>query len=381
MRFWLAPLAEALARGEAAALVHVVDLKGSAPREVGAQMLVTETGLHGSVGGGELERSAILKARESLASARAALEVYALGPDLNQCCGGRVTLAFEPFAPADLAWVRKLLAAAGEPEPLFRKVRLEQGGRLQRDWYFGEPGADYAAATSSRRVSAQPSSPRGESVAGPRDRLGEGFLGVRDPADCPSPSPSPQGGGERRQPIYGAAAVDIEERINALSQSLWLFGAGHVGRAVANALQPLGFALTWIDGRAGQFPEPSPEGVRTLALAMPELIVDEAPADTIFLVLTHSHSLDEAICEAVLRRGDFAYLGLIGSATKRARFRRRLSGMGLSEDVLDRMTCPIGLPGIKSKDPAVIAASVAADLLLRRELVSAPASVGAPRGR
>ncbi len=162
-------------------------------------------------------------------------------------------------------------------------------------------------------------------------------------------------------------AVEIRERVNSPEQALWLFGAGHVGRALVPALNPLGFAITWIDGRAGQFPEPPLPGVRQLSLAMPELVVDEAPPDTIFLVMTHSHPLDEAVCEAVLRRGDFAYLGLIGSDTKRARFVKRLGEAGISAGALKRLTCPIGLPGITSKEPAAIAASVAADLLLRRE--------------
>ena len=100
---------------------------------------------------------------------------------------------------------------------------------------------------------------------------------------------------------------------------------------------------------------------------MPELIVDEAPPATIFLVMTHSHPLDEAICEAILRRGDFAHLGLIGSATKRARFVRRLGEAGIAAADLACMICPIGLSAIDSKEPAAIAASVAADLLIRRE--------------
>src|SRR5688500_9135735 len=99
MRYWLAPLAEALARGEAAMLVHVVELKGSGPREAGAQMLVTDTALVGTIGGGELEHVAILKGREWLGAGRAGLLHLALGPELNQCCGGAVTLALEPFAP------------------------------------------------------------------------------------------------------------------------------------------------------------------------------------------------------------------------------------------------------------------------------------------
>jgi xanthine dehydrogenase accessory factor len=107
--------------------------------------------------------------------------------------------------------------------------------------------------------------------------------------------------------------------------------------------------------------------VKQLSLAMPELVVDEAPANTIFLVMTHSHPLDEAICEAILRRDDFAYLGLIGSATKRARFVKRLGEAGISSGQLKQLVCPIGIPSITSKEPAAIAAGVAADLLVRRE--------------
>lgn len=107
--------------------------------------------------------------------------------------------------------------------------------------------------------------------------------------------------------------------------------------------------------------------MKQLALAMPELAVDEAPPGTTFLVMTHSHPLDEAICEAILRRGDFAYLGLIGSASKRARFIRRLGEAGIDGAELERLVCPIGLASIESKEPAAIAASVAADLLVRRE--------------
>jgi xanthine dehydrogenase accessory factor len=312
MRAWIAPLIEALDRGEGAMLVHVADLKGSGPREVGAQMLVSESGMSGTIGGGELEHTAIRRARELLAVSRAAMSPYALGPELSQCCGGAVTLAFEPFAPADRVWLGKLLAAASIPVPVVRTVRLDFTGGLRRGWSEGEAGPDYLA------------------------NLADGVL-------------------------------LITERINPTRHALWLFGAGHVGRAVARAVAPLGFSITWIDGRAGHFPDPPPPGVRTLELAMPELAADEAPESAWFLVMTHSHPLDEAICEAVLRRGDFRYLGLIGSKSKRARFRKRLAAAGITRDKLDQMTCPIGLPQIRSKEPAAIAASVAADLLIRRE--------------
>jgi xanthine dehydrogenase accessory factor len=313
MRQWLAPLAEALTRGEAAVLVHLVELKGSGPREAGAQMLVMEDAIVGTIGGGELERTAMLKARELLHSGGAALERYALGPELNQCCGGSVTVAFEPFAPADRAWVAKLIRAGEEPAPAVRTLDLDAQGFFRRDWSTGNDG-DVA------------------------------FMVSLD-GDC----------------------VGIRERINPARQALWLFGAGHVGRALAPALAPLGFAMTWIDGRAGQFPEPPLPGVKQLELAMPELAVDEAPPSTIFLVMTHSHPLDEAVCEAILRREDFAYLGLIGSDTKRARFVKRLGEAGIAPEQLARLICPIGLRSIASKEPVAIAASVAADLLIRRE--------------
>jgi xanthine dehydrogenase accessory factor len=312
MRAWLKPLEEILARGEAAMLVHLAELKGSAPREAGAQMLVTETATVGTIGGGEMERTAIQKARELLSAGGAAFVRLSLGPQLNQCCGGSVTIAFEPFAPADLAWLRKLIRAADEPPAVVRTLSIDAGGNFRRDWEAGEDDAGYAVAIEGERLS-------------------------------------------------------VRERINPPRQALWLFGAGHVGRMVAPALAPLGFAMTWVDGRAGQFSEPPLEGVRQLALAMPELAADEAPPGTIFLVMTHSHPLDEAICEAILRRGDFAYLGLIGSATKRARFVKRLGEAGIPADELKRLVCPIGILGIESKEPAAIAAAVAADLLIRRE--------------
>jgi xanthine dehydrogenase accessory factor len=311
-RAWLAPLGDVLERGEAAALVHVVELKGSGPREAGAQMLVTDGALFGTIGGGELERAAILNARALMHAGRAELVRYALGPELNQCCGGSMTLAFEPFAPADRAWLGKLMRAAEELTSVVRIVRIGAAGDLRREFVFGDAAVDF----------------------------------VVDLADD--------------------VAV-IRERVNPQPQALWLFGAGHVGKAMARALHPLGFEMTWIDGRAGELPHPPLAGVRQLALAMPELIVDEAPPDTIFLVMTHSHPLDEAICEAVLRREDFAYLGLIGSDTKRARFAKRLREAGIPAERLQRLTCPIGLPGIHSKEPPAIAASVAADLLIRRE--------------
>jgi xanthine dehydrogenase accessory factor len=147
---------------------------------------------------------------------------------------------------------------------------------------------------------------------------------------------------------------------------LQLYGAGHVGRAIVRALADIPCRVQWIDEREGEFPaEPSPPHVQRLAVEPPEAEVDQAAPGAFHLVLTHSHDLDLRLTEAILRRGDFGFLGLIGSATKRARFLHRLEERGIAPERLARLTCPIGLPGIKGKEPGVIAAAVVAQLLLQ----------------
>lgn len=146
--------------------------------------------------------------------------------------------------------------------------------------------------------------------------------------------------------------------------TLQLYGAGHVGRAIVRLLETLPCTLQWIDERESEFPAaPSAASVQRLCVEPLEAEVDQAPPGAFYLVLTHSHALDLAITEAILRRSDFGYLGLIGSATKRARFRRRLAQRGIDEATLARLTCPIGVAGITGKQPEVIAVAVVAQLL------------------
>jgi xanthine dehydrogenase accessory protein XdhC len=142
-----------------------------------------------------------------------------------------------------------------------------------------------------------------------------------------------------------------------------VYGAGHVGAALVRALAPLPFAVRWIDARLDAFPAVAPEGVETVATPLPEAEAKAAPGDALHVVLTHSHALDMEIVTAVLERGAFGFLGLIGSHTKKALFLKRLRERGIPEGRLARLVCPIGVPGIRDKRPGVIAASVAAQLL------------------
>jgi xanthine dehydrogenase accessory factor len=146
--------------------------------------------------------------------------------------------------------------------------------------------------------------------------------------------------------------------------TLHLFGAGHVGRAIVNLLAAVPCRVRWVDERESEFPAVAlpPHIERVCAEPVQAEVAAAAPGDA-FLVLTHSHDLDLAITREILARGDFGFFGLIGSATKRAKFERRLAERGVAPELVARITCPIGLPGLRGKEPGVIAVAVVAQLL------------------
>lgn len=146
--------------------------------------------------------------------------------------------------------------------------------------------------------------------------------------------------------------------------TLQLYGAGHVGRAVVRLLAGLPCHVRWIDEREREFPpETLPPHIQTLCVEPVQAEVATAPPGAYYLVLTHSHALDLALCEAILARGDFGWFGLIGSRTKRARFEHRLRDRGFDATLIERIACPIGLPGIAGKEPELIALAVVAQML------------------
>jgi xanthine dehydrogenase accessory factor len=178
-------------------------------------------------------------------------------------------------------------------------------------------------------------------------------------------------------------------RLDAASVAAWplaaprfhlqLYGAGHVGRAIVNALAPLNVRVDWIDERDDEFPPDGmlPAHTRKVCVDTLEAEVREAPRGAFYLVLTHRHDLDLRIAEAILRRGDFGFFGLIGSQTKRARFIHRFEERGIPAEAIARLTCPIGVPGIVGKEPEVIAASVVAQLLQAASAACEPAGAEA----
>jgi len=156
---------------------------------------------------------------------------------------------------------------------------------------------------------------------------------------------------------------------------LVIFGAGHIGQAVARAFAPLLFDLEWLASREDLRPEAGDTRAEVMSEDDLEACIEAAPPGALYAIFTHSHDLDYRLTRAALKRSGLAYVGLIGSRTKRVRFDRRLKDDGVSEAELARLTCPIGITELKSKEPAVIAIGLAAQLLQLTE--EAPSEDGA----
>ncbi len=259
MRRWLDALNRCVAQDVPYVMVSVIAVKGSAPRDVGARMIVTYNSCDDTIGGGKLEHEAIVAARTILSQKKTQTEITTdvrlLGPDLEQCCGGQVTLQYEY-----------------QPGSLFR---------------------------------------------------------------------------------------------------LYLFGAGHVGQAVAKIASELPCHLTVVDSRQSWLDQLSDSAGITVTKLDDEnrafSFVEQCMDNAYFLVMTHSHELDFDLLESILTRGDSQYCGLIASQSKANRFKSRLRKKGFSATELDLLTSPIGENVARSDHPMEIAVAVCAELLLQRQ--------------
>jgi xanthine dehydrogenase accessory factor len=265
-------------------------------------------------------------------------------------------------------WIRALaeLSAAGQPAVLVTVLRAE--------------GSTPREAGAKMVVTAQ----------GFQGTIGGGHLELlalrqaRELLDRPDPGPEGEAPEVRDLALgpslgqcCGGRTTLVYERIAPPRWRVAVFGAGHVGKALVKLLADLPCQVTWIDPRPGEFPPALAAGVRQVVAEAPEEeVAGLAPGGDV-VVMTHSHALDLQVVEAVLRRGDQRYLGLIGSATKRARFLERLRQRGFPEAALAGLTCPIGVAGIRGKLPAAIAVAVAAQLLQRRGAEGEAQAIGA----
>ena len=359
-------LQDVVSRGDPCVLVTVAHIAGSAPREPGARMIVTPTEVMGTIGGGNLEFEAMRIARSRLddtavSDGRRFIELFPLGPMLQQCCGGAVFLHFEVLTNDRSDW----LASA---------ARIEQNNASALLVCRTSSSSFPRKRESSKILSAESGHYPGKitfTETGATGSLGDkrlDELATRKADELLSADGVP---GSLLHPLVETQSTLPDtsdalffEMISPCKYQVALFGAGHVGAALVNILAGTSDCrITWVDSRAGQFPGELPPNVEARLSDNPVAEVGNLPGQAYCLVMTHDHQLDQDLCEALLRRDDLAFLGLIGSATKQRRFSQRLREKGISERQLERLTCPIGIPGIGSKEPGVIAVSVAAQLL------------------
>ncbi len=246
-----------------AIVAELSSVRGSSPRERGAFMVIAADAMIGTIGGGALEYMVIARARQAMRDGLApGVMDVPLGPEIGQCCGGRVTVSLRVATPQD------------------------------------------AAALTAR---------------------------LRD--------------------------------MEAQLPHVYLFGSGHVGKALARALAALPLNVHVVDTRPDELAD-LPEGVDAKAVPMPEAVVRGAPDGSAYVILTHDHALDFMIAMEALKRADSPYVGMVGSVTKRAKFASWYRGQGGTDEALARLVLPIGAMGLVDKRPAVIAALAAAEIMV-----------------
>ncbi|PCI48427.1 MAG: xanthine dehydrogenase accessory protein XdhC [Alphaproteobacteria bacterium] len=301
MKNWAAEAKAIIRRHGTVILVTLGRSKGSTPRGPGTKMLVGRDETSGTIGGGNLEYLVTEQARKMLDSAGVNLRYqhFALGPLLGQCCGGATNVLFEKLNPEHLPLLDQVIEVVENKRP-YGLISVTKGNEVKKHFVTAAPGDNDDEISEWHRNDALP---------------------------------------------------------------LYMFGAGHVGKAMALVLGRLNFEVTWIDDRKNQFPEIVADNVTKILSGDPVSHVSLAPAGSIFLIFTYSHNLDYNITDAVLKRDDFLYCGLIGSQTKRTRFKKYFLKSGGPADQLKKLTCPVGLCAITGKSPDIIAIAVAAELL------------------
>jgi len=163
----------------------------------------------------------------------------------------------------------------------------------------------------------------------------------------------------------GGNASVLFECFAAVGVNIMLFGAGHVGKALIPILAQLPCQITWVDNREAQFLDniDSYHNIQKIVSEEPETEVASMPENSYFVVMTHNHQMDFDISQAILKRGDFRYLGLIASDTKWRRFQQRYKHRDIDQTQVERMNCPIGLAEVGGKLPMEVAVSVAAEII------------------
>ncbi len=312
---WIDALREYISKGKPLVMVTVVNVEGSAPRESSSRMFVLDDEIVETIGGGNLELEAIKLAREMLMEDNSngyRLELYGLGPALQQCCGGAVTLAFEKIT-IEPDWLSSCKTNNESDEILI---------------------SEFGKSSVTRHIA------RLESLK-----------------------------------LDNQQHNILIEKLYPLKPEVVIFGAGHVGAALVEVLGRLPFNISWVDEREDLFAGLTTNDVQVFSGKSAVSFIDDLPENALNIVMTHSHDLDEDICYQYLKKKEFRFLGLIGSKTKRARFLHRLRDRRIDQQQLSKLTCPIGVPEVAGSSPPEIAVAVAAQLLSERDRIKLDTSL------
>lgn len=307
---------------EPVGVITVAEQRGSSPRNPGVKMVVSMSETRGTIGGGNLEHLAIAEVRDRLADfSHSSIELIklTLGKDLDQCCGGTVALVVELTQPSELNWADEV----------------------------------------SSKVSA------GYSVEITTD-LGTGKKSIFAPEIRPKIWDRPASTASARLERSGGDHLLVEQH-HPYRMDVVLFGAGHVGKALVEALSPLNCQVRWIDSRPTLFPLSVSDNILPCRTSDPVSEIEPSSPHTFFLIMTHSHSLDLKLVTAILDKTESRFVGLIGSNAKRRNFISKLKQSGICDSKLKRLVCPIGLDSIKDKSPSAIALGTAAQLQIAFE--------------
>ena len=327
MEHVFAAVVQALRRGERAALCTILSSAGSAPRGPGARMAVlADGGTAGTIGGGAAERLAREEALAALRAGAPRVHTFRLYPngaeDIGMVCGGTITVALQPLGAEDLPLLERLCALQGGERPAWLVTELSPEGPWRMELWTEERTEDLRLPPERVRP-----------LLGSRPALAEG-----------------------EPPLFAEPL--------ARQGTVYLFGAGHVGRELAWLLDRVGFRLTVFDDRPEALaPEDFPADVRLLRGEFDRIDLPLTAADYV-VIMTAGHRGDLAVLEQVLRT-PAGYVGCIGSRKKAEAVRRQLEEHGFAEADISRIHSPIGLP-IGGETPSEIAVSVAAQLIACR---------------
>jgi xanthine dehydrogenase accessory factor len=334
--YFIDDIIEAIQRWGQVVRVVITRTHGSTPRDVGAAMIVGEHDFSGTIGGGKLEYLALDQARQMLGDLENRVmrktQNFVLGTELRQCCGGVAWLLLECYGPDQMVKLETLRADLTPDSLIMRSTAPD--GLLYSSVQHLDTMMQWPVIAGYMRDILNDDHIHAPILVRDEESSDEWFL---EPA------------AHKRKPLF-------------------IYGAGHVGRALVRVLEDTPFDITWVETDKMRFPSDVRKGIAcVVSKDQAEYAGKVSGANAFHVVITYSHEADLNICRAILQKGKGQYLGLIASESKKAKFLNRLKKDGVTEAAFKMFRCPIGLMSFTHKDPSIVAISIAAQLIAEYE--------------